>query len=246
MRNHRILKTFFITFVMAMLALSVSISAQGQETKKGKKSKSERIAEIQETPPSVQVETKPAATPANGSLYVDEAANGNLLTDFKARRVGDLVFIDVVEASVATVESSAKRGRDSGTLGGLVGAIGALPVPGATVVGGVVGGLGSRKYEGKGSTERQSSLKARIVARVTEVLPNGDLRVTAVKTVKINKENEQLALSGIVRQKDVSADNSIPTTFVGELQVALNGKGVASADNAPGWLFRLFEKISPF
>lgn len=229
-----------------MLALCLCINAEGQDKKKGKKSKPEKIAEIQETPPPMPVEVKPVVTPANGSLYVDEAANGNLLTDFKARRVGDLVFIDVVEASVATVESGAKRARDSGTLGGLVGAIGALPVPGAAVAGGVVGGLGSRKYEGKGSTERQSSLKARIVARVTEVLPNGDLRVAASKTVKINKENEQLALSGIVRQKDVAADNSIPTTFVGELQVALNGKGVASADNAPGWLFRLFDKISPF
>ena len=187
-----------------------------------------------------------ASCPANGSLYVDDAQNGTLLSDFKARRVGDLVFINVVESSEASVTSGAKRGRDSGTLGGLVGGIGALPVPGAAVVGAVAGGLGSRKYEGKGSTDRQSDIRARIVARVTEVLPNGDMRVTALKRVKINKEDERLALSGLVRSRDVGADNSVPTTSVGELQVELNGKGVASADNAPGWLFRLFEKISPF
>ncbi|MGH9903822.1 MAG: flagellar basal body L-ring protein FlgH, partial [Pyrinomonadaceae bacterium] len=73
-----------------------------------------------------------------------------------------------------------------------------------------------------------------------------DLRVEAQKLVKINKENERLALTGIVRQRDVAADNSVPTTSVGDLYVELNGKGVASADNAPGWLFRLFEKIAPF
>ena len=245
MRHSKISGTFFVITVSATLALCMSINVVGQDKKKGKKKKSEQIAVIEEVP-TVQVETPPPAVPANGSLYVDDAANGNLLIDFKARRVGDLVFIDVVESSVASVTSGAKRTRDSGTLGGVVGAIGALPVPGAAVVGGVFGGLGARKYDGKGSTDRQTNLKARIAARVTQVLPNGDLRVTALKTVKINKENEQLALSGIVRQRDVAADNSVPTTFVGELQVALNGKGVASADNAPGWLSRLFDKISPF
>jgi flagellar L-ring protein precursor FlgH len=106
--------------------------------------------------------------------------------------------------------------------------------------------MGQRKFEGKGSTQRSSKLQARIVARVVEVLPNGDLRIEADKVVKINKEDERLNLSGIVRQRDVSPDNAVATTSVGELKVALNGKGVASADNAPGWLFRLFDKISPF
>ena len=32
----------------------------------------------------------------------------------------------------------------------------------------------------------------------------------------------------------------------GEKRVEFNGKGVASRDNAPGWLFRLFDKINPF
>ncbi|HVG39418.1 MAG TPA: flagellar basal body L-ring protein FlgH, partial [Pyrinomonadaceae bacterium] len=155
-------------------------------------------------------------------------------------------FVNVVEASSANVSSGAKRSRDSGTLGGIGTLTGALPLPGAGVAAGVIGALGIRKFEGKGSTERQSDLQARIVARVVEVLPNGDLRIEAQKTVKINKENEWLALSGIVRQRDVAADNSVPTTAVGDLFVEVNGKGVASADNAPGWLYRLFEKITPF
>jgi flagellar L-ring protein precursor FlgH len=159
--------------------------------------------------------------------------------------VGDLVFIDVVEVSTATVSSSASRSRDSGTVAGLSGGIGALPSPG-TAVAGVIVGLGQRKFEGEGSTRRQSSLRSRITARVVEVLPNGDLRIEASKLVKINKEDETLSLSGIVRQRDVSADNAIFSTAVGDLKLALNGKGVASADNQPGWLFRLIDKISPF
>jgi flagellar L-ring protein precursor FlgH len=77
-------------------------------------------------------------------------------------------------------------------------------------------------------------------------LPNGDLRIEAVKLVKINKETEQLAVTGIVRRNDLGGDNSIETLSIGDLRVEFNGKGIASADNAPGWLARFFEKINPF
>jgi flagellar L-ring protein precursor FlgH len=221
---------------------------QKDKKQTSKKTKQEREAPAAEAAPLVPYD--PAAAepprPANGSLFTDMAINRTLLSDFKATGLGDLVFIDVIEASAASVSSNAKRSRDSGTLGGLTTAVGAIPLPGAAVTAGVLGGLGQRKYEGKGETGRRSSLSARVTARVIEVLPNGDFRVEAQKIVKINKEDELLTLSGIVRRRDVSADNAIPTTMVGDLRVQLNGKGVASADNAPGWLFRLFEKISPF
>jgi flagellar L-ring protein precursor FlgH len=234
-----------ILLAVVFLALPAAPCAHAQK-KRGKKG--EPPAPVEATQGGERyADEQPAPAPrANGSLFTDEASGGNLFDDFRPRRVGDLVFVDVVESSEASVSSNAKRGRDSGTLGGIVGAAGALPVPGAAVIAGVAGGLGSRKFEGKGSTGRQSDLRARIAARVVEVLPNGDMRVEAQKFVKINKEDERLQLSGIVRRRDVSAQNSVPTTAVGDLRVELNGKGVASADNAPGWLFRLFEKIAPF
>ena len=40
-----------------------------------------------------------------------------MVTNFKAQRIGDLVFIDVVEISTATVSSGASRDRASSTAG---------------------------------------------------------------------------------------------------------------------------------
>lgn len=231
-----------VLILMALVVCPTGLGASGNGDKKKKKKTAPETAAT----PAVVIKPTPAPTPANGSLFTADAPAANLLGDFKARRVGDLVFVDIVEASAATVSSGASRARDSGTLGGLVGGVAAIPTPAAAVVSGVLNGMGQRKFEGKGSTQRSSKLQARIVARVVEVLPNGDLRIEADKVVKINKEDERLNLSGIVRQRDVSPDNAVATTSVGELKVALNGKGVASADNAPGWLFRLFDKISPF
>jgi flagellar L-ring protein FlgH len=229
--------------LLAILFLSGIPSSATTGWPKKKKHKAETTAPL----PVAEVKPTPApAPPANGSLFTADAPNASLVTNFKAQRVGDLLFIDVSEVSTATVSSNASRSRDSGTVAGLAGAIAALPSPTAATVSTVMTGLGQRKYDGKGTTGRQSTLKSRITARVVEVLPNGDLRIEAAKLVKINKEDERLSLSGIVRQRDVSADNAIPSTAVGDLKLALNGKGVASADNQPGWLFRLIDKVSPF
>ena len=151
-----------------------------------------------------------------------------------------------VPGSTASVSSGAKRARDSGTVGGLPTAVGSLPGASAAVAADAITALGQRKFEGSGTTNRTSDLKGRIAARVIEVLPNGDLRIEAMKVVKINQENEKMVLSGIVRQRDLTNDNVVPTTSVGDLYVSLNGKGMASQDNAPGWLFKFFDKISPF
>lgn len=233
-------------FTIAVMLFAISLTVSGQKVKKtGPKGQPKlTVVEVSEKPPQIIIVEPPR--PTNGSLFSDSSMNANLLRDFKARQAGDLVFVDVVEASTANVTSNAKRDRDSGNLGGLVPLVAGLPINGVAAVAPVMGELGKREFEGKGSTGRTSLVRSRITARVLEVLPNGDLRIEAVKMVKINKETEQLAVTGIVRPNDLASDNSIPTTLVGDLRVEFNGKGIASADNGPGWLWRLFDKINPF
>jgi flagellar L-ring protein precursor FlgH len=239
--------------VALMLSSMRPQSAQaGEREKQPRRSAESKKPKSSSTEPEERPVVEPAppspapSRPATGSLFSDSSPMGNLLSDFKAQRIGDLVFIDVVEESTSSVESTAKRSRDSGTLAGLVGLIGAMPLSGASTAATVASGLGVRKFEGKGESTRASSMTARIAARVIEVLPNGDLRVEAEKKVNLNREHEKMTLSGIVRRRDLTVRNTVQSTLVGDLRVALNGKGVASADSAPGWLFRLFEKIAPF
>lgn len=234
------------------MMLSFAFATVQAQDKKSKKLLKEQpklaVVQIEKTPPTPppSVTVDEIIKPPNGSLFTDSSANGNLFRDFKARQLGDLVFIDIDETSTATVTSGAKRARDSGAVGGIVTAAGALPVPGAAIAGTIIGAIGTRKYEGNGTTQRKSAINARITARVIEVLPNGDLRIQALKLIRINKETEQVAVTGIIRPNDLAADNSVPTVLIGDLRVEFNGKGVASADNQPGWFFRLFDKISPF
>ncbi|HEX3102235.1 MAG TPA: flagellar basal body L-ring protein FlgH, partial [Pyrinomonadaceae bacterium] len=224
--------------------LFVTVSSQTTKEKKNKKNDQPKLTVVEIHPQPTPVFVEYPRT--NGSLFTENSVNGDLTRDFKARYIGDLIFIDVVEENTANVTSNAKRDRDSGDVAGLVPLVGALPINGAEVAGPIIGDLGKRKFEGKGTTGRTSSLRSRITARVVEVLPNGDMRIQAVKLVKINKETEQIAVTGIVRYSDLQRDNSIATTSVGDLKVEFNGKGIASADNAPGWLFRFWDRINPF
>lgn len=218
-------------FVLILLILFIFLPSHSFADKKKKKT-------FQPPPPLTK--------PDNGSLFSDSARNLEVLIDLKPRQIGDIVFIDIVESNSASVSSSAKSSRQSGAVGGALLGLAPIPpefVPGA---GSLNNALGSRKFDGKGATERSSQLRARVAARVVEVLPNGDLRVEAEKRTKINRETEKLILSGYVRVRDISNENSIVSTSVADLKVTLNGKGIASNDNGTGWLVRLIEKYSPF
>src|SRR5947209_7893838 len=123
-------KFMFSIFTAVILALMSAFYVMAQE----KTNKTDNIV----------VKTKPA----NGSLFMEDARNVDLVNDYKPRRVGDIIFVDVVESSSASVTSNAKHTRESGSLGGVL--VGAAPLP-TTIAGaaaGIAGALGSRKFEG--------------------------------------------------------------------------------------------------
>src|SRR6266700_2727504 len=95
------LRIIFISLFICSAFFAVS----AQDKKKSKKQKKSQpdlaVVHVQETPLAVPV--APPQKPANGSLFTDNTVNGNLLRDFKARQIGDLVFVDVVESTTATV-----------------------------------------------------------------------------------------------------------------------------------------------
>ena len=56
------------------------------------------------------------------------------------------------------------------------------------------------KFGGKGATNREDTLTGTISAIVTEVLPNGDLRVEGRREVTVNSERQIMTIGGIVRR----------------------------------------------
>jgi flagellar L-ring protein FlgH len=183
---------------------------------------------------------------ANPSLFSADSPNLFLYRDQKARNVGDIVTIQVVETATAT-NSATTATQKKGDISLSAPAIGGLEKGGGTLnFGNILQGAGGINFNGTGSTSRTGQLQAAISARVVEVFPNGDLRLEGNKEVAINGERQILTIKGLVRVKDVSPNNQVLSTSIADMTVLFNGKGVVADANRPGWLYKVMKIITPF
>ncbi len=101
-------------------------------------------------------------------------------------------------------------------------------------------------YKGEGKTDRKGSLKGRISAMVVEVLPSGVLRIEGEKIVSINAEQQIMKISGLVRPRDINADNEVDSSRLAQLRVDYYGEGTVGEAQNGGWLGRFMRKVWPF
>jgi flagellar L-ring protein precursor FlgH len=178
----------------------------------------------------------PAGEGLAGTPLVDFETGTSLVTNLKARRVGDLVTIIITENATANAASKTKADNKSEHSGGP--GLGFLDFinPWDISV--------ENKYKGDGDTERNGSLQAEITARVVEVLHNGDLRLSGTRMININGEKQLIEITGCCRVRDIAPDNTIMSTFISDAQIAYNGSGLVNDASDPGvitkivnWLF---------
>ncbi len=181
----------------------------------------------------VLVSTRGAAA---GTPLVDFETGSSLVTNIKAHHVGDLLTILITENASAKAVSKTKANNKSEHKGGA--GLGFLDFVSPW-------GLDTEnKYKGDGDTQRNGSLEAEITARVTEVLHNGDLRISGTRMVNINGEKQLIEITGVCRQRDIGPDNTIMSTYISDAQIAYNGSGIINDTSEPGvvtkiinWLF---------
>jgi flagellar L-ring protein FlgH len=191
---------------------------------------------------------EPAPRPVDGSLW-SPRMRGSLFSDNKAREVGDVVTISIVESAKASKEATTKTARTSGMQAdwsGVFDALGSQWNVGKNPLGTSHKIDFANNFDGQGATTRSSAMTAYITARVVHVLPNGNLLVRGSREVRVNNENQFIYLQGIVRPEDVSASNVVLSTYVAEAVIEMNGQGSVSDKQRPGWLARAMDWAWPF
>ncbi len=183
----------------------------------------------------------PPAPVANGSIFQASRGYAPLTSGTRASMVGDLVTIVLVERTQAAKTSVANIGRDAdiGLKPPVSGPL-ALFTPQEFNMG------GSSSFDGKGQAAQSNTLSGEISVTVAEVYPNGTMLVRGEKLIKLNRGDEFVRISGIVRQADVTADNRIPSTRVADADITYSGKGEIARASRQGWLQRFFSVITPF
>jgi flagellar L-ring protein precursor FlgH len=160
----------------------------------------------------------------------------DLTSDPNARRVNDLVTIRVLEslsASGSADSNVGKSGSASAEFPGKIGTALSKLLPAGT----------DTKFKGAGGTTRSTELSAILTARVTEVLPSGDLVVEGVREVDINGDRSVVVLSGVIRPVDIQPGNVIPSSMVGQLRIRSLSAGLVKDSLTPGWLIRALNKV---
>jgi flagellar L-ring protein precursor FlgH len=105
---------------------------------------------------------------------------------------------------------------------------------------------GDRSFKADGAIDRSDSVTFRVTAEVIDVKPNGTLVVQARKRIKTDEEEEVVVLSGVCRAEDISADNTILSTQLFDLEMTKNHTGAIRDANTRGWVPRLLDALNPF
>lgn len=182
----------------------------------------------------------PAKTATSGAIF--QAENYSPLTSgSRASRVGDIVTIVLVERMSATKSNSATTGRN-GRVGVTPPATGPLNLFGPSDI--KMGG--DQSFKGKGDAAQSNALSGEVSVTVAAVYPNGTMLVKGEKLVTLNRGDEAVQFSGLVRNADISTDNRVLSTRVADARIRYTGKGEIARASKQGWLQSFFSKISPF
>jgi len=164
-----------------------------------------------------------AAGAAGQSLWPE--GGRSLFTDHRASAVGDLVTVVVNEVVAAQTQTRSSQARSIQLdLGGGSGFLSLLPG------GGFQSGQDASANRAVGSTV---AVQARVTLRVAEVLPNGVLRLEGERQLLLRDEPYKLRVTGLVRQLDVQADNTVSSDRMADVRIVLEGPRRPFTGNNP-------------
>jgi flagellar L-ring protein precursor FlgH len=167
-----------------------------------------------------------------------------LALDHRAISINDLVTIRVIEniTGSGTADSAlAKNSSGSVAVSKLFGMEKKLPSAADPTA--LVAAKTSTDFKGAGTTNRTGELTALMTARVSDVLPNGDMVVEGVREIEINGDRQIVVLSGVVRPVDIDQNNIVLSTEIGQLRIRYFGRGLMKDNLKPGWLIRALNKV---
>lgn len=206
------------------------------------------LAACMTTPPTAThqpMSVRPPVTDAqssNGSIY-HASKMRPLFDDRRARYVGDVLTVNLVERTSASKASNANATRSSEMTYGLPTMAG---VPGKFLAGIDVSGSSDNSFTGKGAAAANNAFTGTITVTVIEVLANGNLVVSGEKQIAINKGEEFIRLSGVVNPNTVTTANTVQSTQVADARLEYRGSGYIDEAQNMGWLQRFFQNIAPF
>jgi Flagellar basal body L-ring protein len=195
------------------------------------------------------IEPEPVNNPA--SLY--EAGQSDFLfDDNRANKVGDIVLVSVTETTTGKHKADTTATKTSANAYGITSSPGGVYrtaagiVPGAAGIGAGLNTTSDSSLTTTGETKAESNLTATVATRVIRMLPGKVMQVEGARQVRINAETQILVVRGLVRQRDIDAKNTVPSSALADARIEVYGQGELADKQRSGWLSRLVDNVWPF
>jgi flagellar L-ring protein precursor FlgH len=192
---------------------------------------------IVQRPTTVRTAQQEMPQPTNGAIF-QTAGYRPLFEDRRARQVGDLLTIAIVEKTSA-VKAGASSGNKSGSA--------SFNVPGLAQgrLGASIGTDVANKFADADNQSASNTFTGTIGVTVTEVLPNGNLVVVGEKQVAMNKGTEFIRFSGVVSPDTVNG-NTVSSTLVADARVEYRTNSQFDRAEVTAMVSRFFQSLLPF
>ncbi len=158
----------------------------------------------------------------------------SLSGDRKASQPGDILTVVIFQAAEATnsAQNSSRKKTDVGGSFGTTLGSGSIDEKASLEFGG--------GFTGRGEVRRSEKLVTQISLTVREVLPNGDLLVEGEQWMRINGETSRIGVRGRVRPADISPENAVLSSRIGDARISYDGRGFVTRSAKPGVVNRIF------
>ncbi|MBM3258919.1 MAG: flagellar basal body L-ring protein FlgH [Candidatus Sericytochromatia bacterium] len=193
----------------------------------------------------VLVSFAPALAARADSLFPDSNYGGLISDQVGDRRMaigpGSLVTVVVTENIQAEQAATTRTIKDSKVTSSWD--FGTIFGAGANNRGGAFNNqvemVGKSDFNGDGVTRRGGAISMLVAAQITEILPDGSMRIKGSKELVVNDEKSTVVISGVVRPWDIGIDNRIPSQRIAGFQLEYQGSGPNTAKTTPGLFTRL-------
>jgi flagellar L-ring protein precursor FlgH len=194
-------------------------------------------------------EYREAQRPASGGIYQDASVRP-LFEDRRARHVGDILTVNIVERNNASAQSASAANR-SGEVSMGVHGLSHYPFNNLSVLrkldGIDLGAKSGNDFSGSGNVNNTNVFSGTITVTVIEVYPNGNLLVSGEKQVSVGQQQEFIRLSGVVNPRDIRSEtSSVDSSRVADARIEYKATGYISEAQIMGWLARFFLSVMPF
>ena len=182
--------------------------------------------------------------PSYGAIY-KQNQSGLFAMESRAHRVGDILTVSFTESFAATKSQNAASSKTSDSKVTLPNILENLAgkdlIPESTDLSAGT----EQSFTGSGSSNQSNSLSGLISVHVVRVFGNGNLEILGQKKLTLNNGDEYIRVSGIVRPRDISSDNVVPSDRIANADIDYVGAGDTAASGKKGWYSKFLETVSP-